>query len=445
MPKLINKIVLLLMFLISTVKIYSFDDLPDAVKMQKAAEKAKPCIVLIEVRTSMENPEGGPSYKNITYYNGVILTESGCILTDIMPSMVQSIKVILDAKHALPAIIVGSDEKRRITVLKADSDVKFTPAIFGNSNDVKPGQWLLFVCAMDSKLSYAKLFTYGMFIDYSFELVYRKMILSIESADAMPIGSGSAAFDLEGKVVGLNQLLSRWQVMWSPIDDIKASADEIMKNKEIKYGWLGITTRELSDDYAEYLNISPQGVMVVKVIKDSPAFKAGLQESDIILAVNGVQIEGKGKFAKDEFNRRMFWVRKGENVSLKILRENAAKELTVITGEQPKAKFYEEREYGFMISQIEEYSAYVNKLPIDYGMLVMRVEGGTPAYYANLKQGDIITAVDNCNVKNINDYQEIIEKIRKENKSKIFLQIQRGENKLPIVISANIGKESREK
>lgn len=117
-----------------------------------------------------------------------------------------------------------------------------------------------------------------------------------------------------------------------------APKGQVQPDADPDRGWLGVSVGDVSDALAEQLNTEGKGVLILNVVSDSPADKAGVQAHDIIVAVNGETVEGEVGRTVDLIKAR----KPGETVAINILREGKPQTLRVILGsraEMPTAAF----------------------------------------------------------------------------------------------------------
>lgn len=201
--------------------------------------------------------------------------------------------------------------------------------------------------------------------------------------------------------------------------------------------WLGVETQEVSSDFAkEHKLPAERGVVLGKVIPDSPAAKAGLKENDVITEVNGQRVEGTA-----QFRRMIREIPAGRTVQMGIVRDGRAQNISVTLGKAeqnhriwtaPAAP----GAYSFRIPDMPEVMEIPQmdwgrgllaegrpRLGIDAedlsgdfgtffgapdgeGVLVREVNSGSPAEKGGLKAGDVITAIDGGRIRTTADLRE---------------------------------------
>jgi serine protease Do len=177
-------------------------------------------------------------------------------------------------------------------------------------------------------------------------------------------------------------------------------------------GWLGIYFQPVSKELAQQFSLPEnQGVLVADVMADGPASKAGLLRGDVILKFDGKEISDSHTLP-----RMVAETPVGEKVELVILRNHEEKVLPIVIGEMPDSDDPEEssaapkpdRNLGMQLEDITPDQARQLKLDRVGGIVVRRVDRGSPAGEAGIRQGDIIVEVARKPVNNIRDFNRII-------------------------------------
>jgi len=199
------------------------------------------------------------------------------------------------------------------------------------------------------------------------------------------------------------------------------------QGQEIRKAWLGVATQVLTKGIAEMLDIAGnKGVRVTQVFKNSPAKKAGIKVGDVIVAINGQPIPASDPADIEVFPTMIRKYDMGSKVKLTILRNKKESDLIVELGSSPKLpremKKYRDDNFEFTVRDIA-FMDYVQERweKKQIGVLVVEVSRGSWAALENLLVGDLILAVDNEPVKNVDSFERIMTKVvRKKPKSVVF-------------------------
>jgi len=224
--------------------------------------------------------------------SGFILSEDGYILTNQhVVSDAKEVTVRLSDHRELPAVVVGSDERADIALLKIDAK-GLTAVKLADMSKTRVGEWVL---AIGSPFSFDYTVTAGIISAKGRNLDTEQYVPFIQTDAAInPGNSGGPLFNLKGEVVGVNsQIYSQTGGFMGvafaiPIDIAAKVARELKEHGKVTRGWLGVVVQKIDRDLAKSFNLpKPEGALVAKVLPDSPALQAGLKAGDVLLKYNG--------------------------------------------------------------------------------------------------------------------------------------------------------------
>jgi serine protease Do len=329
-------------------------------------EKLSPRVVAItawrELYVTGDTPENSNSDKSKPILvairgSGCILSADGQILTnEHVIRDTRRILVTLRDGRELEAQLIGSDPRNDLAVLKIDAGANDLPAIeLGDIDGVRPGQ---FVIAMGNPLGLAAdgqaAVSFGIVsamgrhipdIDRNVDRYYGNLILS--TAPISIGNSGGPLFNLDGKVIGINTIVSASNSGGSQLafaipmyEWTRNIIAQIRQGKKIEYGYVGISLGNPT---------GKSGSIVVDILKGTPADKAGIRQNDLIIECNGQKISNS-----DQLIMLIGQTIPGKKISLRVARDKKTLDLTVtaakrsdfmqeITGGygQPKVKKHE--------------------------------------------------------------------------------------------------------
>jgi len=225
------------------------------------------------------------------------------------------------------AEIVGTDQKTDIAVLKVkinENTVNITPVKFGDEDDLKIGY---FAIAAGSPYNLGHTFTFGIISALGRNLgisTYENFIQT--DAAINPGDSGGPLLNIKGEVIGMNTaIIQTGQGLGFaiPVSTVKSITEELMKYGKVIRGWLGILVQDVSKKLKQKYKIN-NGVIIIKVFKNSPAYKAGLKVGDIITHVNDQSIK-----SSKELKNFIAILKPGEEISVSILRNGEHKTLKI--------------------------------------------------------------------------------------------------------------------
>jgi len=195
--------------------------------------------------------------------------------------------------------------------------------------------------------------------------------------------------------------------------------------------WLGIIMQPLSQDLIDYWKLDvPGGIIISSVVDDSPAQRAGLRTSDIIVALQGEPLHVTLDEDLAGFRRRIERMGVGEPVALTYLRQGEPHDLTVTLGEAPKtawtAQEYEDEDLGLTVREITMDDLLGQNLePGTAGVVVSEMEHAGWAQIAGLMAGDIIQSVDGHPVDDLAAFRDQADRLREERPQSVLFFVMR--------------------
>lgn len=250
------------------------------------------------------------------------------ILTNVHVIEGKNIKVIFNKDYQKVAKLVGKDDKSDIAVLKVEIDEELKnikPLKVGSSKKLKVGY---FVLSAGSPYNLGHTYTFGIVSALHRNLGFSAYEDYIQTdAPINPGNSGGALLNMNGEVVGMNIAVvqSGEGIGFAlPIETVLDIYNLIKKYGKVPRGWLGILVQKLSKKAQKQLGVE-EGVVVIKVFKNSPAKKAGIKVGDIILKINSIPITSPQNLAF--FIQRL---KPNTKLSLEILRNSKPMKIEVI-------------------------------------------------------------------------------------------------------------------
>jgi serine protease Do len=363
--------------------------------------------------------------------SGVIVTRDGYILTNnhvVDDAEKNGIKVTLSDNREFDGRVVGKDPTTDVAVIKIDA--KDLPvASLGNSDSVEVGQWVLAIgnpLGLTSTVTAGIVSALGRNIDIATSQEKYGISNFIQTDAAInPGNSGGALVNIRGEVVGINAAIAtrtgynQGYGFAIPINLVRKMAEDLIAYGKVKRPWLGIQMKpEIDETDARALGLSkPEGVLVQDVLPGTPAEKAGIKAGDVILSVDGKDVN-----AANEIQTIIAEHKPGDVVSVKIFRGGSTSEKEVTLKELPGQNLasteqnVDENEdetpnengqiniakLGIAVQPLDQDTR--KQANIESGVLVASVSPSGPAADRTLLQGDIITEVDHHEVKSPEDF-----------------------------------------
>ncbi|ACO04848.1 MAG TPA: Do family serine endopeptidase [Persephonella sp.] len=259
-----------------------------------------------------------------------------------------------------------------------------------------------------------------------------------------PGNSGGPLINLEGEVVGINTAIiagAQGLGFAVPINQAKWVMNQILKYGKVKRSKIGVIIQPLTPELAEHFGVD-KGVLVSQVMEDGPAKKAGIKSGDIIVAVNGKEVEDINDLQKLIMRNppgtevTVTVIRNGRKIDIKVKTVPWEETVSVENMEEMEAK------YGLIVQDITPEMVEKYRIPkIPYGVFVYGVKYGSVADEAGLRSGDIILSVNRKPVKSANEFWNIIKKAEAADKETVLLFVQRGNSKIYTVLPILKGKD----
>jgi serine protease Do len=352
--------------------------------------------------------------------SGVIVSPDGYVLTNNhVVENATELTVILSDQREFKGKVVGADPKSDVAVVKIEA-TKLPVAPIGDSSRVQVGDFVVAIGSpFDPRLQQTVTFgivsatgrgnlgiaSYGDFIQ--------------TDAAINPGNSGGALINMRGELIGINTAIFSRGIAANagvgfsiPIKMARDVMDRILKDGKVVRGFLGVNIQTLTDAMAEVYGIKDRrGAIVVEVVADSPAERAGLRRDDVIVEFNGQKVNDR-----DQLSNMVGLTAPGTKVTLKVLRDGKEQTLTAeleeLKEERAANRFGgREIERGNTLSgiDVEDLTPSAQRryeLPRSVtGVVVADVADDSPAAEAGLSPGDIIQEVNRQIVRTVEDFR----------------------------------------
>lgn len=413
------------------------------------AEKASPAVVNVVCRVG-----GQPAGRSPLFYDpfsdsffqfqtpaqkprrqgegsGVIIDGQGTILTnEHVVAQADEIVITLFDGRKYGAILVGADRETDLAVLRL-KDRDFRPPLadrfvarLGDSDGLRVGEWVL---AIGSPFSLQRTVTAGIVSalgrQLSIDRVRRYNNLIQTDASINPGNSGGPLVDMEGAVIGINAAVnSAGQGLGFaiPVNLAKKVARDLAQWGEVRRSWLGIEFDAVTSKAASHFGLKrPYGVYLKRVVAGSPADAAGLKGFDVIVAVNGHEIDNPSILVEAIQATPM-----GQPVRLRVLREGREFEVAPVISEYGRVHRGEgkdvaptldrsSRRLGLELRDLRPIDGRIHDLPTGLkGVIVVAVEDGSRAERVGLRVGDVIHKLGGRSVSSIEGWRQALRGLR---------------------------------
>ena len=352
--------------------------------------------------------------------SGIIVSKDGYILTNVhVVDKSERIRVILSDKRAFDARIVGLDPLTEVAVVKIEA-ADLPVVKLGDSDKTRVGEWVL---AIGNPLELQSTVTAGIIsakersIDIISDTYGVESFLQTDAA-INPGNSGGALVNLRGEVIGINTAIATetgYSVGFGfaiPINLASKIMTDLIQKGRVERGYLGIGMQDIDEKKARALKLDrPMGVFVSQVIKGEPAERAGVRTKDVILKIEGREVNKSNQVQAIIAKRNP-----GDIVLLGLLRNGRKVELRVRlgikeTGETNFATKSFPKDFENLGLTVKDLNRKMAK-ELDYsgtsGALVTDVQRWSPASEAGIRQDDIITEIDNKFIRNENHLYKLV-------------------------------------
>ncbi len=350
----------------------------------------------------------------------------------------KKIKVKLYGGNVYTAKLVGKDSKTDVALIKIKVGNKEVPTVeLGNSDKIKIGE---LVVAIGNPYRLDGSVTHGIISAKGRHGLGLNPIENFVQTDAAinPGNSGGPLCDIYGRVIGINTAIVRNAQGLGfavPINIARKVMNDLLKYGKVIRGWLGVYIEDVSSDVASKFGIK-SGVVVTKVMKGSPADKAGLRSGDIIVSYNGEPLKGVSDLQLKVTNTKP-----GEKVQFGIIRDGKRKTLIAKIGQMPHDKV--------AISALSTFGLSVQKLTPELknkfgvpknitGLVVTDVKPGSLADDAGLKVGDIIISAgtEPQNLTPVGNIDKFSKLVKKSKDKGVLLRVYRNGFSFFVVLKA---------
>ncbi|MCX7880554.1 MAG: Do family serine endopeptidase [Ignavibacteria bacterium] len=399
--------------------------------------------------------------------SGVFVTSDGYIVTNNhVVEKADEIIVLTHEKKEYKARIIGTDKWTDLAVIKIDGE-GFKPVHFANLEDVQVGE---LVVAVGNPLGLSSTVTFGIIsakgrggLSVIRPNVGEKGNFAIENfiqtdAPINPGNSGGGLFTLNGSLVGINTAIATRTGTYIgygfaiPVDLVKTVVTEIIRKGKFDRAYLGVYIRSIDETYAKALGLKKiKGAFVNEIEPNSPAEKAGIQVEDVILAVDGKEINSSNELQVEIAKRRP-----GETVELTIWRNRKEIKLKVKLASRERGELVEERNTDF-IEPRPGQSVTIDKLgivvsPLDdklkeqfevsNGVYLKEVKDRSLIDERGLSPNGVITKVDNIEIRSVKDLNKALE--NKKPGDAVLLRVKYKNSTNIIAVEIPESKEKRE-
>jgi Do/DeqQ family serine protease len=349
--------------------------------------------------------------------SGVIISKEGYILTNNhVIDNADNIEVVLNDKRTFDAEVIGTDPSTDLAVIKVDAEnLPFIP--FGNSDNLKLGEWVL---AVGNPFNLNSTVTAGIVSAKARNINILSSSFAIESfiqtdAAVNPGNSGGALVNLSGELVGINTAIASQTGNFTgysfavPSSIAQKVAMDIIEFGEVQRAILGVSIKELTAEMATENNIKElKGVYIDGISENGAAAEIGLKKGDLILEVNGVEVNSVTQL-QEQISR----YRPKDKVEILINRDNKKKQYeATLRNMRGGFEIVRSDEVAEALgAELQEADAkMLSKLGIQHGIQVVKLTNGK-LKDQGVKEGFIITRINRNSVKTVEELSQMLQSL----------------------------------
>src|SRR5262245_26180726 len=410
-------------------------------------KELKPAVVNVSTKrveggTQMKSPfgQGDPFEQFFKQYgeqprrsvrsmgSGFIINPTGHIITNNhVVENATEIMVKLSDGREFTAKVVGRDPKTDLALLKVEASGLPTIAL-GDSSEIKVGEPVM---AIGNPFGLEQTVTTGI-VSATGRVIGQGPYDDFVQTDASinPGNSGGPLINARGQAIAINAAIFS-QTGGSvgigfaiPSNQAKTVVTQLADTGHVSRSWLGVAIQPLTPDLAKSFNLGEaKGVLVSSVTDESPADKAGIKAGDVI-----TEWDGRTVTRSEELPRLVAETPVGREVTVTVLRDGKPLRLTarVAKLDEPDQRVAgeagEKGKLGVAVEPVTPAIARELGLKEARGLVVKRVEDGSPASNAGIRPGDVILEVDRQPVKDVAGLRQLVDKHAKGTPMVMLLQ-----------------------
>ena len=426
------------------------------------AEKLMPSVVNIAstqtIRTTsnpfpFEFPEGSPFEDMFKEFNqprerkatalgsGFIIDSKGIVVTNNhVIQGAEDIVVSVNGSKEYKAKVIGKDPYMDLAVLQIESDEKFIPVSFGDSDKARVGDWVI---AIGNPYGFGGTVTTGIISSRNRDIGLTRYDDFIQTDASINRGnSGGPLFDLNGKVVGINTAIIAPGRSGSigigfaiPSNSASKVIEQLIEFGETKRGWLGVRIQVVTEEIAEVEKLEKaEGALVANVSEGSPAAKGGIKPGDIILEFDGKKVDTMRTLPKLVAQTKV-----GKRVEVKIWRNQQLISKKVLLGRLESSKEFKaenktESDKDIIVEALKISVRDLNKNDISKrelpknstGVVVTKISENSPLKFVSVN--DVIVELQKKKITNSNQFLKLVNDILNKGQKTLMFAIYNSKN-----------------
>ena len=372
--------------------------------------------------------------------SGFIIDEKGIVITNNhVIQGAEDVFVRVNGEKNIKAKVIGADPGMDLAVLQIESDQKFIPVKFGDSDIARIGDWVI---AIGNPFGLGGTVTAGIISARNRSIGLSRYEDYIQTDASINQGnSGGPLFNMDGDVVGINTAIlgqsgSIGIGFAIPSNSAQKVINQLIEFGETKRGWLGVRIQTVTKDIADVEKLDePRGALVASVAENSPSDKGGIKAGDIILEFDGKKIN-----EMSELPRIVAETEVGKKVKLKVWRNKREITKEIILGRLETSEDFKsqglvtEKPKEDVIDGLKIKVRLLNKEDIKErnlpknttGLVITEIDKDSPVNY--LQVNNIIVEAQKKKINTIGDLDNIVKLALKSNDKSLLIAIYNNNN-----------------
>ena len=390
--------------------------------------------------TERNRPETpAPERRGTALGSGFIISADGYVVTNNhVIEDADEIEIELRSGEKLAAVVVGTDPRTDIALLKVEADEPLPYVSFGNSDDMRVGDWVLAIgnpLGQGFSVSAGIVSARGRTLSGSYDDF-------IQTDAAINRGnSGGPLFNMKGEVVGVNTAILSpsggsigigFSMASNVVSGVTGQLEEF---GETRRGWLGVRIQNVTEDIADAIGLDQVAGALVTDVPAGPAADAGMEAGDVIMTFDGEEIQDTR-----ELVRHVAKTQVGSSVRVVVFRDGGTQTLLVTLGQLEEAVLASASGSTLEPAEAPQFSIQgmlLGQLTTEYrerfminsetdGVVILEVEETSQAAEKGLRPGDVILEVSQNAVRVPQDVVTRIESARDAGRRSILLLVRSG-------------------
>ena len=365
--------------------------------------------------------------KQVGIGSGVIISRDGYIVTNNhVIDGADDVYVTTNSNEEYKAKVVGTDPFTDLALIKIEGDKELTAIPFGNSDDLRVGEWVL---AIGNPFNLRSTVTAGIVSAKGRAAGSGQGSLQVGSfiqsdVAVNPGNSGGALVNMAGELIGINTMIYSSTGNYAgisfaiPTSIVHKVVSDLKEYGTVQRAVLGIAGTNITSAATEKYDLKvSQGALVMEVADRSSAKQAGLTEGDVITSIDGHSISTMSDLQeaisthKPGDKIRMSVDRKGKAMTIDLVLKNSEGNTDAVTR-------IDESSIGAAFLELSDKE--MSNLGISYGVKVVGVDRDGKFFRAGIRKGDVILAVNNLRVSKKDDVEKVVSDVVKSSSDKVL-------------------------